>query len=171
MDMGKRGQFIFGMSYGVIFSIIIIIATIGVSVYAIIHFMSVNECAEIGMFYNDLEKNLDVAWKSGIYDDSFGEDSFLPSGIEMVCFGNLINPPAPGFDLIQQNLLGKYGTSSSNIFLEPADEACDMPTNHLKCGNSECMRVDGLFCVNVTNNKINIRLSKGTTESSVTVSA
>ena len=60
--MNKRGQI--DISFGMIFSIILIIAVVGVAFYVINNFIELKKCTEIGLFYDDLKKYIDEAWQS-----------------------------------------------------------------------------------------------------------
>ena len=89
-----RGQSVMGMSFGVIFSIILIIFIIVVAGIAIRTFLSTGDCARIGIFLNENDKTsfrfaVEKAWKSsGI---TFDYDAKLPSSLEYVCFANSYN--------------------------------------------------------------------------------
>ncbi len=81
----KKGQGIFGMSFSMIFSIIIIIAIIGVAFYAITYFLNLSRCGQITTFYDDLQDEANQAWVSTNHRKVF--EGSVPSGIEYVCFG------------------------------------------------------------------------------------
>ena len=80
--MGKRGEIY--ISFGMIFSVILIIAIIGVSFYAINYFLNLGKCAEISLFYQGFQNEIDEAWSSEIVKTTFVGK--LPVEIESVCF-------------------------------------------------------------------------------------
>ena len=117
--MNKKGQL--ELSFGMIFSIIIIIATIAVAVYFIFQFLSTSKCTNIVMTKSDLQSQIDNVWKSSqaqqIYTLSF------PTNIKSICFGNLSSGgSAYSNEYID---LRRYSLGDSNLFLSPSTEACD----------------------------------------------
>ena len=58
--MNKRADL--NISFGMIFSIILIIAFVGVAFYAISGFLKTKNCAELGQFKQDLQDAIDGAW-------------------------------------------------------------------------------------------------------------
>ena len=81
----KRGQL--QISFGMIFSIILIIAFIAVFIYVITIFMGWKKCASTGLFKEDLQSTVNNAWQSDQYQDVFPKSqSIVPSGITQICF-------------------------------------------------------------------------------------
>ena len=78
----KRGQI--DLSFGLIFSVILIIAFLGFAVYAIINFLGMKDKIEVGKFIDELQGDVDTAWKSSQTLDDFSY--FLPVNIKEVCF-------------------------------------------------------------------------------------
>lgn len=171
----KRGQEVMGMSFGVIFSIIIIIAIIGVAVYAIVHFVGLKKCTDTGFFYRDLQDEINRAWTAGTgrYRNTIsipvpggitGQD-----GITHFCFGNL-NINAPTFSVQQTELrnLMQFGLEG-NAFLYPPNEACDgelfyFNLEHVEAGNN-------FFCIQKDNDgKITTAVMKEPSDRVVTIS-
>ena len=81
----KRGQF--QISFGMLFSIILIIAFVAVAIYVIMFFLKMKKCSEISLFVKDLQEKIDRAWSSEESDFLFTRS--LPSGIKKVCFIDL----------------------------------------------------------------------------------
>ena len=153
--MKKRGQFIFGLSFGVIFSIIIIIAIIAVAIYTITHFLSLSNCAQVALFYEDLQKEVDRAWNSGKYSNEF--KGKIPSGIKTVCFGKFTQDSSIEDGQFKSEVFG----STRNVFLYPLEKACEGEgfSYNLKHATTE-----NFFCENAIDGKINVRIVKQTTE-------
>jgi len=132
----KKGQGVFGISFGVIFSIIVIIFTVSISFYAITYFLNLSRCGEIGFFYEDLQDEIDRAWTSGVYTQQF--EGKLPtgrSGIKQVCFGELENEPtSEEFKILYEKFKDMDPPEGRNIFLDPPENACggDLASNKLK---------------------------------------
>ena len=112
--MSKRGSL--DISFGMIFSILIIIAIIGVAIYAIVSFISVGKCAGIGVFQNDFKDSVDKAWASETTKTTF--IGSLPSSIEMVCFGNLSLSSSADYQE-QYRIFKRYSVVNANTFLYP----------------------------------------------------
>ena len=83
----KRGEGVFGLSFSMIFSIILIIFFIIVAFIAIRAFLNMQKTMQISSFFDELQYNVDVAWNSDSSDFVFNYT--LPSGVEYVCFVNL----------------------------------------------------------------------------------
>ncbi len=62
MKIGKRADL--NISFGMIFSIILIIAFVAVGFYAIRGFLKTKDCAELGQFKQDLQDEINRAWSS-----------------------------------------------------------------------------------------------------------
>ena len=79
---GEKGQL--HLSFGMIFSIILIIVFIFFAFYAIKIFLNVGEKTEIASFVKDLQTDVNKIWKAsqGSQQVSYG----LPSSVEKVCF-------------------------------------------------------------------------------------
>ena len=87
--MDKKGQI--DISFGMIFSIIIIIATVAIGFYVITYFLNLSSCTKVGLFWNSLNEEVDKAWNSDIAQTVYTKD--VPSGITHVCFGNFTQMP------------------------------------------------------------------------------
>jgi hypothetical protein len=71
------------ISFGMIFSIILIIIFLAFGFYAIKKFLDLQETVQIGKFSQDLQKNVDDMWKSSGRQNVFYT---LPTKITFVCF-------------------------------------------------------------------------------------
>lgn len=162
---GKRGQGVFGMSFGMIFSIIIIIAIIAISFYVIQYFMSLNSCTKIGFFYDGLQGDVDGAWQAGISQDSFSGS--LPRGIDYVCFGNfsLVAGTVKEKE-IQRELEFSVLIDNVNTFLYPVGKACD---GDLAAYNLKHVSFDRFFCLEVVKDKVEIKIEKESTDALVRI--
>ena len=142
--MEKRGQL--EMSFGTIFSILLIIIFIAFAFYAITKFITLQSDVKNGQFSNDLQTNVNTVWQSA--QATQPETYSLPSSINKVCFinsqsGNLI-------------MYGKNGPEQSyNI-------------NNL---NISAMTQNGDSCFNVTSGQLKITLQKNFGNSLVTVTS
>jgi len=123
--MKKKGDM--SMSFGMIFSIILIAVILVVGFIVITHFLNLKKCAEVGLFYNDLQEAIDRVWKSSSKTEQL--NIILPGGIEEVCFVNFTQPMNNGdYASIKQ----RYGFYNPTLFLNPPEKACDMPYQVMK---------------------------------------
>jgi len=165
--MKKKGQAVFGMSFGMIFSIIIIIFIIMTAFFAIKHFLSWNNCAQVGIFYDDLQGEITKAWRDGIYNDEF--EIKLPKKVEMICFGNFTEAGSSPDRFIQDTLKAKYpglDDRKTYVFLISKKEVC----NGLEYKTLEHAQAqDNFFCKDLSNSNNKIRLTIKSTESLVKI--
>lgn len=84
--MNKRKHGSIELSFGTIFSIILIIAFISVAFYAIIKFLDFQNAIKIAKFGDDLQKYIDDLRKSD--HGSYNKEYSLPLKIQSVCFIN-----------------------------------------------------------------------------------
>lgn len=80
--MKKRGAM--EMSFGMIFSIVLIIIFIAATFYAITKFLQLQETIKISKFGSDLQSDIDKMWKGS--QGSQEVEYSLPSKIKAVCF-------------------------------------------------------------------------------------
>lgn len=160
--MNKKGQV--QISFGMIFSIIIVIATIAVGFYVITYFLNLGNCTKVGLFQKSLTDKVDEAWDSVKTQTTFSGN--LPSGIQYACFGNLsleIGADSKSTEILLE--LQTYGGNGKNAFLYPPKKACELGFYDLKHAHA-----DGFFCVPVKSGVASIKLSKIDTDALVTLS-
>jgi len=165
--MEKKGAL--SMSFGMIFSIIMIIVILGVAFYAISFFLNLQKCTGVGLFHDDFQKKVDEAWIAEIVS---GTTSLtIPSRIEQVCFGNLENPgnidskTKEIFDEIEE-FASPHQKETTNMFIYPASKSCGLGyklSPHLK-------ELDKFICFENRNGKISFRLTKESGDSLVGIS-
>ena len=81
----KRGQM--KLSFGMIFSIFLIIIFIAFAVYAITKFINLQKTIQIESFVKNLQTDVDRAW--GPAGKTFSNETYsLPNKVEAVCFTN-----------------------------------------------------------------------------------
>lgn len=145
------------ISFGMIFSLIIIIAIITTAFFVIRLVLKNQRCMEINLVIEDLKENIDQAWKSEkvSYDKEFS----VPTQIKKICFINLNSRdgiPEEVYLEIREN------SESDNLFLFPANSACERHAtslNHIEFDN---------FCIDNTG-KISLRFEKSLDEDFVRI--
>ncbi|MDP6845861.1 MAG: hypothetical protein QF460_02825 [Candidatus Nanoarchaeia archaeon] len=165
--MKKKGDL--SMSFGMIFSIIMIIAILGVAFYAISYFLNLEKCTGVGLFHDDFQKKVDESWIAELVS---GEHSLtIPGGVEYVCFGDLENEG--NIDGSTREILDEIKRfasprqlEKSNMFMYPENKACGMgykTANHLQ-------ELEEFICFENRDGKITFRLTKESEDSFVGIS-
>ena len=85
--MTKRGAL--QISFGMLFSVILIVAFIVVAFYAINVFLNLQKCSEMGLYKSDLQSAVDRAWLSEEASEIF--EAKVPSNIDFACFSFFSN--------------------------------------------------------------------------------
>lgn len=165
----KKAQQVFGMSFGVIFSIILIIFILVVAGIAINHFLNLKKCTQLGLFIEDIQKDVDEAWNSQKFTD---EASYiLPSSLDYVCFANLSDTVIGGsIESKVYSDISIYKLSNGNLFFYPKEKACNMPYVNVKHINiNEITSSKNPYCIPIKNSKITIQIEKGFNDPLVTL--
>jgi hypothetical protein len=114
----KKAEGVFGISFGMIFSIILIVFFLAAAFIAIKAFLGWQKTAEIGLFFDKLQTDINYAWNSE--SASFNSSSTLPSGITYVCFVNL-SSPSFNANTIEKQILNEvkkgYLDPTKNLYL------------------------------------------------------
>jgi hypothetical protein len=146
MSFGKRGQQSIGMSFGMIFSIFLIVVFIFVAFMAVRFFLDLGDSAGVGMFYDELQDAVDDAVSSQETTKSF--DINLPNDVKRVCFSNLsdvITNAGEDYDIIE-----RYSVYDANVFLIPPETAENMAWKKINRINiSAITKEQNPYCVDV----------------------
>ena len=123
----KAQSGVFGLSFNMIVSIILIVFFVVAAFMGIRAFLGYQQCTSLNMFIDDLQGKIDEAWYAESADYNF--TSSLPSGVKYVCFANLSAPAKNAntdekaiYDEIQKSAIPDY---SYNFFVySPGKEYC-----------------------------------------------
>lgn len=154
------------LSFTMIFSIILIIAVVAVAGYVMVSFLNVGTCGTVGIFYDDFQKSIDSALQSDIVRDKF--NGKLPRGIEAVCFRTegAVAVTDTRFDSIKDNLKGTL-LHEGNIFLYPAEKACDSAAGTIN--SVDLSKLGGFYCFSVEDGRVSIPMEKGSFDRLVSI--
>ena len=133
--MEKKGQM--KLSFGMIFSIILIIVFVVFAFYAIKMFLRTQDNVKIGKFFDDFQRDVDSMWSASKGSDRF--TYYLPSKIEKVCF-----------------LDDEY----ENIILRPRDDLRDIGGIIIKHIDTSNIDLGREFCIDNVDGKVKIILKK-----------
>ncbi len=155
---GKRGQL--RISFGMLFSIILIIAFIAVAVYAIIMFLNIKKCADTGMFKQDLQEEINRAWTSDSSSEIFSGN--LPSSLDYVCFVD-VSEEGRGEHKEYYDKLKKYGYSPQiNMFFWPLKNTCEgqrgFEIKHIDI--KKITAEENPYCIKSIRGKVEVKIEK-----------
>jgi hypothetical protein len=166
--MKRRG--VIGLSFGMIFSILMIIAIVAIAAYAIIYFLNLGKISEISLFHQKFQETVDEVWGSSITNKIV---SFtLPGEIERVCFGNLSAQTRDQRYDKEYKDFKRYSSNfekkTTNRFIYPTNEAGDF--TYKKIDKIDLSGLDSNFeCFEVVNRKIRVRFEKDTFDALVII--
>ena len=139
-----RGQI--QMSFGMIFSILLIIIFIGFAIYAINQFLSLQNSIKINTFYDTLQNDVNTVWNAAQASQVRTYD--VPTYIKQICFTN-----SGSQDLII------YGDSSRPIGSHSIN---NLNISAMTSGASNP-------CFNAVNGRIEVTLKKSFSDTMVTI--
>lgn len=140
--MKKRGQM--KISFGMIFSIILIIIFVSFAFFAVKKFMGIQDAMKIGQFEDRLQSDIDKLWRGS--QGSQEVEYFLPSKIESVCF---VDDDYANLVFHSESFI--EGKKIDNIDIEKITE-------------------EGDFCIDVIKGKIKMTIKKDYGEALVIIS-
>ncbi len=141
--MNKRGQI--QLSFGMIFSIILIIVFIAFAIYAIIQFLGLQNSIKINTFYSTLQGDVNTIWNSA--QATQAKSYNLPSSIKEICFTN---------------------TGSENLIIY-TDNNRPQSSHNIDNLNITAMTAQGEPCFNVIKDQVNFVLQKNFGDTLVTI--
>ena len=148
------------MAFNMIFSIIIIIAIVGMAIYAIVFFLNFNKCASVAQFFLNFEDKVESQW---LQTNSFFDEEVsypLPSSVDEVCFWDADPVNLPD-EYIEK--LSSLRFSDSNVFLVPIDSSCLIHYQVKSKGGTPLLDlsdVQNFHCEPVIKGKVTIHLKK-----------
>ena len=157
--MNKRGAL--ELSFGMIFSVIIIIAIVGVAIYAITTFLNIGKTSQIGLFHQRFQETVDDVWASSITNRvvSFS----IPKSVKLVCFGSLsgstYNPQYEDEFRELKRYSSNFEQQNTNRFLYPSDKAGEFAYKKVEKVDLSGM-LNGFDCFPVDSGTVKIRLIK-----------
>jgi hypothetical protein len=139
----KRGTI--ELSFGMIFSIILVVVFLAIAFYAIKKFLDFQNDLKIEQFKDNLQKDIDDLWRSpkGDYQGVY----VLPSKVQSVCF---VNDPYQNLVFNPENIAGKL-------------------INHIDI--EKTLNTASSLCFSNTNGQVKILMTKDYGDNLVTLSS
>jgi len=166
--MIKRGhkQAQMEMSFGMIFSIILIVVFLGFAFYAIKTFLSFQDNAKAGKFYDQIQGDIDRIWKSS--QSSEQQEYVVPSSADFVCFIDF-SSGEKGADSVFYSELERINYGSENLAFYPV-KFTGFESKEISHLNIEkTTENENPLCIKTSNGKVSLVLKKGFGEALVTV--
>ena len=154
------------ISFGMVFSIIMIIIFISFAFYAIQKFLDLQNSAQVGKFGSDFQADIDKMWKSSQGSQKY--EYILPAKIKYACFGDFGSEKKGAnqnlYDSLRQAFYG-----SENFFFYPVGSAQGLNSKIVK--NIDLAKIaenENPFCIENKNGKLSVTIKKGFGEALVT---
>jgi len=144
MKRGKKAQASIGLSFNMIFSILLIIAFVAIAIYVILHFLNLRKCTEVSMFLSDLQDSVDEVWKASSKSMEYSQP--LPTQIKYICFADFERAANNNQEIYDR--IKRYEVYDASIYFYPEGKACNMPYYNLKHINvSEITSEQNPYCI------------------------
>lgn len=160
----KRAQM--QLSFGMIFSIILIIVFLGFAFYAIKTFLKFQDNAKAGRFFDSLQSDIDRVWNSALSSEQ--QDYVVPSYAEYVCFVDF-SSSAEGTNSVFYSELKNTGSGTENLAFYPIKftgfESLEL--KHIDI--IETTDNANPLCIKTSNGKVSLVLKKDFGEALVTI--
>jgi len=164
----KSGQM--NLSFGMIFSIILIIVFISFAFYAIGKFLDIQKSAKTGQFIQAIESDVDNMWKSS--SGSQEMEYSLPTSVDYLCFVDFssgVNPNIPNKKEMYNNLKMIQFTNE-NLFFYPVGSAGAVDSKKINNINlNEITIKENPYCITNVKGKIKLTIKKGIDDALVTI--
>ena len=155
------------LSFGMIFSIILIIVFLIFAFYAIKKVLSFQKSMTLGKFADSLRNDIDEAWLGPQISEEFSYN--MPGGILAVCFVDFSqNPRGPKKDIYDKLNQAYYG--SENLIFYPVGSAeghDSLLVEHINMNKT--LEKENPFCIDVEKGKISMTFKKEFNEDRIIV--
>ena len=156
--MVKKGQL--NLSFGMIFSIILIIVFLTFTFYVITKLVGGGENAQLAKFTNDLQNNIDRAWVGSQASDT--NEYKIPKKVELVClidFSEDSDGSPSNKDLYEELELEYF--EEGNLVIYPVDAGGSFGSNVLEHINlTEIVDGENPYCIESNKGEISITIKK-----------
>ena len=164
MKKRKNGQI--KLSFGMIFSIILIIIFLAFAFYAIKTFLKIQDNAQAGKFISDLKSDIDRVWKST--ESSEEKEYSLPSRINFVCFVDFETSASGSMGNIYSELrFADFG--NENMVFYPVGSLNIDSVGMMNIALEEITSSENPFCIENVKGKVKLTLVKEINEALVTI--
>lgn len=161
----KRSQM--QLSFGMIFSIVLIIFFVAFAFYAINKFLSLQNTLKAGKFVSELQEDIDNMWRG--FQGSQEVEYILPSKVEKICFADF-SSGAKGEDSVIYSELKQVFYGEENLFFYPTDSSEGLDSKQISHIDIEKITEnENPFCITSSKSKVKLTIAMQYGESSVTI--
>ncbi|MBW6442439.1 hypothetical protein K0A97_01490 [Patescibacteria group bacterium] len=161
--MEKGGQM--NISFGMIFSVILVIVFLTVAFYAIRTFLKMQENVSIGIFLEDLQEDVNNLWHA---EGSQEREYSLPSKIRYICFVDNTQEPQGRYQSFFEDV-SFAAQSTNNLAFYPL-RSSDIESVEIKNINLESIISQGNpYCIENVKGEVKLTLIKGISEALVRI--
>ena len=166
--LSRKGQM--KLSFGMIFSIFLIIIFLTFAFYGIKKFVDLGNNAQEGKFKNDLQMDIDKIWKGSQGSDRF--EYALPSKIKYVCFADFLGTEeGKGAKASYYDELNQVYFGYENMFFYPVGSSSGLDSTEIKHINlEEIVSNENPYCIPNEDGRVSILISKNYGENLVKIS-
>lgn len=164
--VNKAGQI--NLSFGMIFSIILIVVFIVFAFYAIGKFLDIQKSAKTAQFIQSLETDVDKMWRSS--QGSQEVEYSLPSSVEHICFADFDSPVVPQSKKEIYDEFRFVYFEDENMFFYPVGSSGGLDST--KITNIDVVGItnnENPYCIPTENGKVKLTIRKGLDETLVTI--
>lgn len=155
------------LSFGMIFSIILILIFLAFAFYAIQKLLSVKNSVDRGQLVTNIQNDVDKMWKSS--EGSQKVEYNFPSGVEKLCFTNFKSPATGQNSALYRDLDTEY-TGKENLFFYPIQSSNILNSKDIShIDLAKITQGQNPFCIDNINGKISLTIKKDFNEALVTI--
>jgi hypothetical protein len=156
---GKGKKAIMQIPFGMLFSVILIIAFIALAIYIIVMFLNMEKCVETGMFKQDFQEAVNRAWSSEKTSEIF--KGSLPGSIQQVCFVDA-SKQEKGKYKEHYSEFQLYESENKNMFFWPLESSCEGQRSFV-IEHVDIEKITGQenpYCIQVEGGRIELKIEK-----------
>ena len=165
---GNRKQGQLNISFGMIFSIILVIVFLVFAFYAIKTFLGFQDQAKADRFYSDFQADMTNAWQAAVSSQNFSYA--VPSGTKMVCIFDSYSGARGSNSFIYNEVNDTSTGQGENVAFYPV-KLSSYDSKEIDHLNLEAtVAEENPYCINVINGRVSMFLRKDYGEALVTIS-
>lgn len=163
--MKKRGQL--KISFGMIFSIILMVIFIAFSIFSIQKFLEIQDTVQIGKFTDNFKADIDKMWRGS--QGSIEKEYDLPKGVIYICFTDYSFEKKGEYENLYNAFLEVY-FEKENFFFYPVGSGQGLDSKEIKHIDLEKITEnENPLCIENFNGKIKLVIKKNFGEALVTI--
>lgn len=161
----KRAQM--QLSFGMIFSIILIIVFLAFTIFAITKLMGIQRTFQAGTFVNDLQRDIDRMWKGS--QGAEVQTYVVPSKTKAVCFVDFLSAKKGPNESVY-NELSQVFFEKENLVFYPIGSAEGIDANVINHLNiTKITKVENPFCITANKGKVKLTVKMSPGDALVTI--